>query len=308
MNTTMKYFLSLSVLLYLVSCGNEGKPIGYDGDTHGRGQATILIEESFKPLFDTSIYTFESQYAHADVVPHYKAEGDIINDFFANKAKTICISRDFTDQEKAELLKKNVEVRSDRIAFDAVTLIVNPENPDSAMTVDRLKRIIMGKDTIWPGLKTKINVVYDQANSANFNYLRALVGEKNLPINIFAVKSNVEVINYVKKNKSALGVIGLNWISDQDDFDVLDFVKGLKVMSVAESPTKPFFKPYAGMIYTREYPLRREIWMINKAKKSGIHTGFVLFMIGEKGQTIIQKSALVPANAPVRLIQISTEQ
>jgi phosphate transport system substrate-binding protein len=62
------------------------------------------------------------------------------------------------------------------------------------------------------------------------------------------------------------------------------------------------------MIYTREYPLRREIWMINKAKKSGIHTGFVLFMIGEKGQTIIQKSALVPANAPVRLIQISTEQ
>ena len=92
MNTTMKYFLSLSVLLYLVSCGNEGKPIGYDGDTHGRGQATILIEESFKPLFDTSIYTFESQYAHADIVPYYKAEGDIINDFFANKAKTICIS------------------------------------------------------------------------------------------------------------------------------------------------------------------------------------------------------------------------
>ncbi len=307
MNKTIKFITSISVIVYLSSCVNDGRPIGYESDTHGRGQAKIMVDESFKPLFDTSIYTFESQYPHADVVPYYRAEGDIINEFFANKVKTICISRDFTEQEKAELLKKNVEVRSDRIAFDAVTLIVNPENPDSTMTVDRLKRIIMGKDTIWPGLKTKINVVYDQANSANFNYLSALVGEKNLPINIFAVKSNLEVINYVKNNKSALGIIGLNWISDQDDFDVLDFVKGLKVLSVAESSTTPFFKPYAGMIYTKEYPLRREIWMINKAKKSGINTGFVLFMMGEKGQLIIQKSALVPANAPIRLIQISTE-
>jgi phosphate transport system substrate-binding protein len=303
------FFLSafFALMVIVISCEQNERHLGFESDTHGRGKATILIEESFKPLFETSIYTFESQFPHADIIPNYMAEGEIINDFFANKAKTICISRDFTEEEKAALRKKNVEVRSDRIAFDGVTLIVNPENPDSSITVDRLKRIIMGKDSVWPGLKTKINVVYDQVNSANFNYLRQLVGQNNLPINIFAVKSNTDVIAYVKKNKSALGVIGLNWISDQDDFDVKDFVKGLKVMSVAESKSKPFFKPFAGVIYTREYPLRREIWMINKAKRSGIHTGFVLFMIGEKGQTIITKSALVPATAPVRLIQLNTE-
>jgi phosphate transport system substrate-binding protein len=303
------FFVSalIALLVVMISCEPSERHLGFESDTHGRGKATILIEESFKPLFETSIYTFESQFPHADIIPHYMAEGEIINDFFANKAKTICISRDFTEEEKAALRKKNVEVRSDRIAFDGVTLIVNPENPDSAITVDRLKRIIMGKDSVWPGLKTNINVVYDQVNSANFNYLRQFVGQNNLPANIFAVKSNAEVIAYVKKNKSALGVIGLNWISDQDDFDVKDFVKGLKVMSVAESKSKPFYKPYAGLIYTREYPLRREIWMINKAKRSGIHTGFVLFMTGEKGQTIITKSALVPATAPVRLIQLNTE-
>jgi phosphate transport system substrate-binding protein len=298
---------AIALILVILSCESNDRHLGFESDTHGRGKATILIEESFKPLFETSIYTFESQFPHADIIPSYMAEGDIINDFFADKVKTICITRDFTEEEKAALRKKNVEVRSDRIAFDGVTLIVNPENPDSAITVDRLKKIIMGKETVWPGLKSKINVVYDQVNSANFNYLRELVGQNNLPANIFAVKSNAEVIAYVKKNKSALGVIGLNWISDQDDFDVKDFVKGLKVMSVAESKSKPFFKPYAGVIYTREYPLRRDIWMINKGKRSGIHTGFVLFMTGEKGQTIITKSALVPATAPIRLIQINTQ-
>jgi phosphate transport system substrate-binding protein len=119
------------------------------------------------------------------------------------------------------------------------------------------------------------------------------------------VKSNSEVINYVKKHKNALGVIGLNWISDQDDFNTLDFVNGIKVMSVSNG--EGFFKPYAGFIYTKEYPLARPIYMINKAKRSGLHTGFVLFMIGEKGQLIVQKSALVPANAPIRLIQMTTE-
>ncbi|MEY4603116.1 MAG: hypothetical protein RIT43_408 [Bacteroidota bacterium] len=298
--------LIIFTVLFLWSCENNGR-VGFETDTHGRGKAMIMIEESFKPLFETCIYTFESQFPHADVIPSYRTEGQIINDFFDGKVKTICISRDFTKEEKAALRKKNVEVRSDRIAYDGVTLIVHPENPDSAITVDRLKRIIMGKDTVWPGLKSKINVVYDQVSSANFNYLRNLVGSTNFPSNIFAVKSNVEVINYVKKNKSALGVIGLNWISDQDDFDVKDFVKGLKVMAISESSSKPYFKPYAGLIYTREYPLRREIWMINKGKRSGIHTGFVLFMIGEKGQTIITKSALVPATAPVRLIQLNTQ-
>lgn len=302
-------YLSFSTLgiLGLTACTNGENPLGYQSDAHGRGKATILIEESFKPLFDTSIYTFESQYPKADIVPSYSSEGKIIEDFFKNKAKTICISRDFTDEEKAQLKKQNVEVRSDKVAQDAVTLIVNPANKDTLMTMDQLKRILTGKDTVWPGLKTKINVVFDQNNSANFNYLKNLVEKQDLPVNVFAVNSNEEVINYVKKNKSALGVIGLNWISDQDDFDVLDFVNGITVVSVAKTEKDKYFKPYAGLIYTREYPLAREIWLINKGKKSGLNTGFVLFMVGEKGQLIVQKSALVPANAPVRLIQMTTE-
>jgi hypothetical protein len=45
--------------------------------------------------------------------------------------------------------------------------------------------------------------------------------------------------------------------------------------------------------------------MINKGSRSGLNSGFVNFMIGEKGQMLIHKSELVPANNPVRLIQMS---
>ncbi len=308
MNLKYKLALFFVPLLAFYACNSHDNPLAYQTDTHGRGKATILIEESFKRLFDTSIYTFESQFPKADITPEYLSENQIIEDFFANKAKTIVITRDFTKEEKEILKKKQVEVRSDKVAIDAIAIIVNPANMDTLMTVDQLKEILTGKQSTWNSLGSKIKVVYDKPNSANFNYLKNYCGgEDKMNKELFAVNSNEEVINYVKKNPSALGVIGVNWISDQDDFDVLDFLDGIKVVGLAEEKNGKYFQPYSGFMYTKEYPLTRDVWIINKGRKSGLHTGFVLFMIGETGQTIVQKSSLVPANAPVRLIQMTTE-
>jgi ABC-type phosphate transport system substrate-binding protein len=76
-------------------------------------------------------------------------------------------------------------------------------------------------------------------------------------------------------------------------------------MGVAKKKNTTYFQPYNGFMYTQEYPLTRDIWMINKGRRSGLHSGFVLFMKNEIGQTIIQQAGLVPANSPVRLIQFT---
>ena len=102
-------------------------------------------------------------------------------------------------------------------------------------------------------------------------------------------------------------MIGVNWISDQDDQRVLDFLDGIKVMQIAKDEESDYFKPYQAYIHTKEYPLTRQLWAINKASKSGLNTGFVNFLHGEKGQLIIHKSSLVPANTPIRMMQIKTE-
>lgn len=307
MITKKNSLLGLIFIGILGGCNSPENPLAYQTDTHGRGKKTIYIEESYKRLFDTSIYTFESQFPKADIVPKYMAESDIVDAFFNNKTKTIVISRDFTKEEKKVLKSKKVEVRSDKIAIDAVTIIVNPANKDTLMTLDQLKDIISGKKQKWTSLGTKINLVYDQKNSANFNYLRTYFGEENISKDLYASNSNEEVINYVKKNPNAIGIIGVNWISDQDDLDVKYFLEGIKIVALAKDDTSEYFQPYSGYIYTKEYPLIRDVWMINKGKKSGLNTGFVLFMIGDIGQTIIQKSSLVPAKNPVRLINLIEE-
>jgi phosphate transport system substrate-binding protein len=44
---------------------------------------------------------------------------------------------------------------------------------------------------------------------------------------------------------------------------------------------------------------------VSKEARTGLGTGFVSFIAGEKGQRMVLKSGMVPINTPVRII--STE-
>jgi phosphate transport system substrate-binding protein len=294
------------MLCVLNSCETHENPLAYQTDAHGRGQATIFVEDSYRPLFETSIYTFESQFPKASIKAMYLSEGQIIDGFFANKVKTVCISRDFTKKEKAFLKSRNVEVKSDLLAYDAVALIVHPSNKDTVVSVEQLKSWLSKDGAKWPNSGNPVKMVFDRVNSANFNFLVNLSEKKQLSSSVYALKSNEEVINYVKSNPNAMGFIGVNWISDQEDIEVMNFLDDIKVLHVSNKTGEQGFQPYAGTIWTREYPLHREMWLINKGRRAGLNTGFVIFMLGDKGQLLVQKSELVPAKAPVRLIQFTT--
>jgi len=305
MKLLLKGLMLSGALAGLSSC--EGNPLAYQEDTHGRGKQKIYLEESYKPLFETSIYVFESQFPKADIIPEYCTQEEAIKALFEKKTNTICIARDLTKEEKASLKKASVEVRSTKMASDAVALIVHPDNQDSTLTIEQLKRILRGNDSLWGTSKLPINVVFDHVNSANFQYLRDLTGKTPVPKNVFAVSSNEEVIKYVMEHPSAIGVIGVNWISDSDDAAVVAFRAGVKLVSVARNAGGEYFQPYQAYIHTKEYPLTRDAWLINKGSVGGLNTGFVNWMTGEHGQLLIQKSGLIPATAVVRLIETSEQ-
>jgi phosphate transport system substrate-binding protein len=296
------FLFCLNVLF--TSC-NGAKRSG--GDTHRVGDIDFFVDESFKPLFTTCVDTFKGLNPKAKINVVYEPEALIINKFLNDTIKAVCVSRDLTKEEKKFLNSKKINVKTDKIATDAIALIVNKSNSDSTISVEELKKILSGQLMDWNSSKTKINVVFDKTNSANYNYMRKLVNIEKFPINVFAVEGNQEVIEFVKSNKSALGIIGLNWISDSDDPKAVNFMQGITVMGVSEKEGGQFYKPFSGYLYTKEYPLTREIWVLNKGSRNGLHSGLVLFMKGEKGQIIVQKSALLPATAPIRLIEIKSE-
>lgn len=303
------YILVITLIAFLYSCsGGKNEPT----DTPTSGEVNIVVDESFQQLFDTQIYTFESFYKNAKVHVLYLPESDAIQRLLNDSCKVVVMCRDLTVNEHKQFEQANIFPISTKIAEDAVALIVNNENADTTLTVQRLKAILQGTDSLWSqvnkqSLLGKINIVFDNNGSANTSYIRdtVLLG-KELPKNAFAVRSNPEVIDYVSQHKNAIGVLSVNWISDSDDSLTVNFMKKVKLISLAKDSISNAVKPYQAYIKTKDYPFTRSVYMISRQTRAGLGMGFVAFVAGEKGQIMILKSGLVPAVAPVRLIEVNT--
>jgi len=295
-------FLAFATLAFLAGC-SQGTPQKQQQEE----KMDIYIDESYKPLFETAIPTFLSQQESGKIVPHYVSELEAINAFANDSTSTICISREFTKKETEELSKKQIQFRSSKLGSDAVCIIVNPKNADSSYTLDQLKAIFTGKDTLWKTSKRKIQIVFDHANSSNFYYIYNLIGKQKLGDNVSAVKSNEQVIDLVRKNPDVMGIIGANWISDNRDTTHLKFSEGISVCSIAYSKYTDYYQPFAAYIYNNIYPMTRNFYLINKASRVSINSQFARFLLGQRGQLLIYKSNLIPATMVAREIQIVQE-
>src|SRR5690606_18259858 len=98
------------------------------------------------------------------------------------------------------------------------------------LTMRELRDILTGKISSWKQLNPESNlrdiaIVFDNNNSSTARYVRdTLMAGQPLPATASASNSHPALIDYVAQNENAIGVIGVNWISDRDDTTSLNFL------------------------------------------------------------------------------------
>lgn len=291
-----------------VSCGHSLKK---PADTTTSGRIAITVDETFSPILDSQVSTFESLYPEAEIVASYLSEQEAFEKFEKDSMRLVVSARELTEKEFAYFKSKKIFPKTTKIGYDALALIVHPENTLDQLDYVDLKKIFNGEFT-WDSLANKsksgeINAVFDNNGSSTARYIKEnFLQGKDFPENCFALKSNQEVIEYVATHKNALGVIGVNWISDTDDPASQTFMKKIKVLNISNLDADPFkpeyYGPYQAYIATKKYPLSRSLFIISREGRTGLGTGFASFVAGDKGQRIILKSGIVPATAPVRIV------
>ena len=308
--------LLFAFILFAILSGCVNKTQTTD-ETTTRGNIKIAVDEAYQLLFDTEIYTFESYYKDAKITALYKSEREAFQLLMNDSARIIVANRKLTNAEEQALISKQIIPKTVKIAYDALVLIINNKNTDSLLLFNQISDIFSGKISKWSQINPNsslgnISVVFDNNKSCNTRFIRETFNLKNnFPDYCFAVKTNPEVIKYVEQNKNAIGIISVNWISDTDDTLSHGFLEKIKVVSVGDEGNTDgsgdFYKPYQGYIAEGSYPLKREVYIINRETFLGLGSGFTQFVAGDKGQRIILKSGLVPATMPVRLVQIKKE-
>ena len=331
MKLASKLIPLLLAAFILPSCGprKSGKP------TQKVETMQLACDASFENIMDQEIDVFEYSYSNsrrlASVIPYYvsaqAAFDSLLND--DNSIKTIVVGRQLNADEKKRLQAQKRKPRQQKIAVDAIALIVNNENPQDFISMKELRGILSGDITkwsdMWPTKLDSIRVVFDQNGSSLFQFMRdSINGGNPIKAKVYAEKSSREVFAAVSKRKNALGVIGVSWISvdmdgttmsreemrkrsETNDTTNLGFNPEIKVLAVSGDDSPQAFKPYQAYIFNGKYPLYRSVYMITTTVGGTLNNAFYAFVTGMQGQKVIQLTGVLPAVFQPRMVNVTVQ-
>lgn len=155
---------------------------------------------------------------------------------------------------------------------------------------------------------TKIKgLVFDNPNSSTVRFMNTIAGIKTMRTEaVYSFKTNEEVIRFVAQNDGMIGVVGVNWLS-QPSPKMQEFVDKVNILAVKNLTGKDYFEPTQNNLAEGQYPLARDLYVINCQGNSGLGMGFASFVAGDIGQRIILKSGLLPIKVPGRRFNIRKE-
>lgn len=308
----VSYILVLIIGIAAISCNNKQKRPDRT-DTTSSGVATVVCDDCFTPIIREEANVFQALKPEATINLQISNEVDAFNLLFKDSVRLIVAARDLSPKEKQALIDMKLVPRSAKIAIDGIALIINKRNKDSLISVNEIKDILNGKIRSWNDLRPgsglgTIEVVFDNANSSTVRYVQdSIVNGKISSKNAFAKSNNQAVLDYVSATPNALGIIGVNWVSNPDDSTKLTFIDKIRVMSVSpyeEADLSNSYAPVPAYLMLGKYPLTRDVYMIISDPPGYLPSGFMNFVGGDRGQRIILKSGLVPSTRPTRLVNV----
>ena len=257
------------------------------------GTIHVSVDESFRPVIEEQIKVFETSFPGAKIIAEYKTEANCLKDFFYDTANSMAIitrglgveEENYWQDSLGHLPSWNV------VAYDAITLIVNKNNPDTLFTIEKLRLLLSGKGD------RKQKLIFDGLNSTStvrFISDSILKGRSFDTSVVKAVKNSQEVVNYIANNENAVGFVGISWVGNPEDSEQMRMLDKVKIAYVAcdVCSDTPYVKPLQSSILTRRYPLVRGLYFVHKDGTEGLARGFSNFLRSERGQLIFKRAYL----------------
>jgi phosphate transport system substrate-binding protein len=204
-------------------------------------------------------------------------------------------SRRFEPQE-TETARKNTgkEPREFIVAYDALAVYVNKNNPLNEITLDQLAEIYGegGKIVKWsqlgvtmPNAADEIVRVGRQSNSGTYVYFRdAILGKgRDFKLGSRDMQGSKEVVALVANTPAAIGYCGMGYSTPD--------VKELRVAKKAGDPSYP---PAANTVLDHTYAIARPLLMYTLGEPVGAVKKYIDWVRSDAGQKIVLENGYVP--------------
>jgi phosphate transport system substrate-binding protein len=209
----------------------------------------------------------------------------------------ICQSSRLIAQKEIDQAKaKGVNPYEIQVATDALSVVVNPSNPVSELTIAQLSAIYSGKITNWKevgGTDAPIVVLSRDTNSGTHVFFKEHVvqmsglstADKTLEYgsNVLFLPSTEEGITQVASNPKAIFYAGLGYVNNT--------VKPVGIKKTADDIP---VKPSVATSLDGTYPISRPLVYYTNGTPTGVIKAYIDYCLSVEGQQEVLNAGFVP--------------
>ena len=195
-------------------------------------------------------------------------------------------SRPIKFSEKMKLKAAGQEVKEVIIAYDALAIIVHPDNPVSRLTRQQLEGIFRGKIVNWKQGRPRYenHCLFSRNLFGTYEFFKeSVLKNKNYMSGSLSMPATGAVIQSVSQTKGAIGYVGLAYLSDR-----------VKPIAVSYDEGKHYVLPTMENGTKRQYPVVRPLYYYYNVSDKAKVSPFIEYVLSPAGQNIIKKGGYIP--------------
>jgi phosphate transport system substrate-binding protein len=297
-NKLKKSWLALILMTALIitaaGCSNQTSTAPTGDELSG--SFSIIGSNTVTPL--TSVWAEEFMKAHPKVNIAVSGPGSGAGiAALINGTTDICqASRTIKQQEIDQAKANGVEPYEIQVATDALSVVVNPANPVSELTIVQLSAIYTNQITNWKevgGNDAPIVVLSRDTNSGTHVFFKEhVVQMAGLPTadtsleygsKVLFLPSTKEGVSETARNPNAIFYPGLGYVTSE--------VKPLAIKKTADSPG---VLPSMETALNGTYPISRPLLYYTNGAPTGIIQSFIDYCLSPEGQEKVTEVGYVP--------------
>jgi len=196
-------------------------------------------------------------------------------------------SRDLKTEEKLKFSDAKKEMVETIIAYDALSVVVHPENKVSQLTREQLEKIFTGEITNWKevgGANEKIVAYSRESSSGTYEFFKEhVLNKKNYSTTVLSMPATGAIVQSVSQTKGAIGYVGLAYET-----------KEVKQLSVSYDGGKTYVAPSVAAAKDKSYPISRPLYYVYDQSNASKVKAFVDYALSAEGQKVVAEIGYVP--------------
>ena len=282
----IKLFLILP-LVGMLSCGKAKTDEKSSGDKAAAVSVTLKGSDTVLPLAQKEAEDLMKSDANTSITVVGGGSGVGITALIDGTTDIAMASRDLKTEEKLKFSEAKKEIEEVVIAFDALTVIVNPANGVSKLTREQLEKIFTGEIKNWKdvgGADEKIVAYSRESSSGTYEFFKEeVMAKKNYATDVLSLPATGAIVQAVGQTKGAIGYIGLAYET-----------KEVKQLAVSYDQGKTFVEPSIASAKDKSYPISRPLFYMYDKTNAAKVKSIIDYALSDAGQKTVSDIGYIP--------------